>query len=93
MSDRENHEARSGETIVRYRYSAEAGTSCRHCGATYAKCTEDVLREFRDPEANEGCCDECRDASGHQVRAVLSPHPRAVQKRLSDFASKEQTSE
>jgi hypothetical protein len=73
-----------GETVVRYRYSSEAGTSCRHCGATYAKCTEDVLRELHDPKASDGCCDECRDASGHQVRTVLEDRVSVAVRPVAD---------
>lgn len=47
----------------------EAGTACEHCGTTYAKCTQDVMRDVHDPRGNDGCCQACRDSSGHSVRA------------------------
>ena len=56
----------------------EQGTHCKHCGITYRQCTIDVLREPHDPKANNGCCDQCDDASGHEVSAIPDPARAAL---------------
>jgi hypothetical protein len=51
------------------------GTNCTFCGASYYTCTIDVLRESWDPKANDGCCETCRDGSGHESRMVSCKDP------------------
>jgi hypothetical protein len=58
----------STETTILIGAVTYAGTACSSCGTSYRTCSVDVLRDPHDPKASDGCCEECRDESGHRVR-------------------------